>query len=227
MLWAAFIVLGFLAGSIPFGYLLGRARGIDLRKHGSGNIGATNAGRVLGKRVGRICLVLDVLKGLLPSLGAGFAHGLVSMQPLSERDAWLWLAVASAAMLGHIFPPWLGFKGGKGVAAGFGAMLGVVPLLTVPTLAAAVVFVVIARTTRYVGLASCLAAVGLPVFTFVWMSVAMPVLVDGLSGQRWPWAPLVVTAALGAMVVWRHRGNLVRMTKGTEHRLGESTWPTS
>lgn len=223
MMWIVLIIAAFLCGSIPFGFLLGKAQGIDLRKHGSGNIGATNAGRVLGKRIGRICLILDILKGFVPAIGAGLAHGLIGAPTLSQEQAWLWLAVASAAMLGHIFPPWLAFKGGKGVATGFGAMLGVAPYLTAPTLGAAVMFVITVRVTRYVGLASCVAAVSLPLMTWIWLEFAMPAMAarDG----AWPSAMLWVTAALGAMVIWRHRGNLVRMVKGTEPRAGETSKP--
>ncbi len=223
MIWIALIIAAFLCGSIPFGYLFGRARGIDLREHGSGNIGATNAGRVMGKRIGRVCMTLDILKGYVPTLGAGLAHGFIGTRTLSEEQAWLWLAVASAAMLGHIFPPWLGFKGGKGVATGFGAMLGVAPYLTAPTLAAAVIFIITVRVTRYVGFASCVAAVSLPVMTWIWLEFAMPAMME--READWPSAMLWVTAALGAMVIWRHRGNLVRMAKGTEPRAGESTKP--
>src|SRR5262245_15787887 len=123
-----------LSGSIPFGLLIARARGIDIRKHGSGNIGATNVWRVLGPGPGLLCLALDIAKGLIPTLAAGFALHLIPARALEPRDAWAWLGVVAAAILGHIFTPFASFKGGKGVATGLGALLGVWPFLTLPAL---------------------------------------------------------------------------------------------
>ena len=130
--WWIFIPLSFLAGSIPFGYLIGRAKSIDIRTVGSGNIGATNLGRALGKRFFYACFFLDMTKGMMPTLIAGhYMHTLGTMR-VGTSDAYWWLAVMIAAVLGHMFTPWLGFKGGKGVATGLGAMVGVLPAMAMP-----------------------------------------------------------------------------------------------
>lgn len=221
--WALWIALGYLAGSVPFGYLIARGRGVDIREHGSGNIGATNVGRVLGAKWGRVCLVLDVLKGLAPTLGAGLAMGMIGagarLVPASDSAAawgeghdWLWLAVAAATVLGHMFPVWLRLRGGKGVATGLGATLGVFPVLTVAAGAAVVVWLVSAKVTRYVSVSSCLAAGALPIVVAAEMAAA--------PGWGAGAAHLVVAAGLAAMVVWRHRGNLARVARGTEPRMG-------
>ena len=117
---ALFMLLcGYLAGSIPFGYLIGRLNGIDIRKHGSHNIGATNVTRVLGAAYGRICFVLDFLKGALPVLLIGSRIGLGS--PIGQ--GWSAVLVAAGCILGHMYPCWLNFKGGKGVATSIGALI--------------------------------------------------------------------------------------------------------
>jgi acyl-phosphate glycerol 3-phosphate acyltransferase len=137
-LWLSLLILSFLSGSIPFGLLIARARGVDIRRHGSGNIGATNVWRVLGRGPGLLCFALDVLKGLAPTLGAAWTTGLLGPRalpgPIDARSAWLWLVVMALAILGHMFSPWVGFRGGKGVATGLGALLGVWPFLTAPAL---------------------------------------------------------------------------------------------
>jgi acyl phosphate:glycerol-3-phosphate acyltransferase len=116
--WPIAMAIAFLAGSIPFGLLIAQAKGLDIRKHGSGNIGATNVARVLGMKLGLLCFGLDVLKGLGPTLGAGLAMGVVGTLEVPAIDAWWWLGVMSAAIFGHMFSPWIGFRGGKGVATG-------------------------------------------------------------------------------------------------------------
>jgi glycerol-3-phosphate acyltransferase PlsY len=213
MVWLLWLLGAYLLGAVPFGLLIGRVRGVDIRAHGSGNLGATNVGRVLGKPWGIGCFVLDLCKGLGPVLayhlsaaGPGFAAG----------QAWLaalaWLAVGVAAVLGHIFPVWLKFKGGKGVATSLGALLGYYPVLTVPALIAAVIWLVVTKATAYVGLASVVAAVAMPV-----LAVAF-----GLAVGRDPGEVAVyggVCALLAALVVVRHRGNLARLRAGTEAKV--------
>src|SRR4051812_1167920 len=114
------VIVAFLAGSIPFGVLFARARGVNIREHGSGNIGATNAAHVLGKKVGALVLLCDAAKGALPVLGARWL-----MPQRLPGDDWTWgvAAVGLAAFIGHLAPPWLRFRGGKGVATGFGVMV--------------------------------------------------------------------------------------------------------
>ncbi len=212
--WWAWVMAGYLAGSIPFGLLIGWMRGVDIRQAGSGNVGATNVGRLLGRPWGVGCFVLDVLKGLAPVLAAGWAMGLLGRIDLPPAQAWQWLAVAAAAVLGHVFPVWLKFKGGKGAATGFGVLLGFYPLLTWPGLAAMATWIVLVLGTRYVSLASMAAAVGLPVYLYLIWGVARHQPIDRLL-------PLLgVTAALALLVVVRHRGNIGRLLAGTESKIG-------
>ncbi|MBX3365055.1 MAG: glycerol-3-phosphate 1-O-acyltransferase PlsY [Phycisphaeraceae bacterium] len=211
MFWPIAIAVAFLAGSIPVGLILARTRGIDIRRHGSKNIGATNVARVLGLRLGLLCFGLDVLKGLLPTLVAGFAAGLVGRIALPSEEAWWWLGVMAAAIMGHMFSPWVGFRGGKGVATGLGALLGVFPALAAPGLAAFALWLVTFRLWRIVSLSSCLAAAALPVCT-----VALFALADELS-SGWPF--LICGGGIAALVIFKHRSNLKRLMEGTEPRF--------
>ncbi len=217
MPWHLLIPVAFLCGSIPFGLLIGRARGIDIRKHGSGNIGATNVWRVLGRGPGMTCFLLDVLKGLAPTIAAGWWAGLLSPRIPPAEQGWLWLAVMGASILGHMFTPFADFRGGKGVATGLGALLGVFPFLTLPALVCFGVWVVAAAITRYVSVASCLAALALPalVVAFNWGRLREP-------GMQ-PF--LIVTAAIAALVIARHRANIKRLIAGTENRIGARAKP--
>jgi glycerol-3-phosphate acyltransferase PlsY len=213
--WLAWVAIGYLCGSIPFGLLLGRCRGVDIRKHGSGNIGATNAGRVLGWPWGVTCLVLDVLKGLGPVFLGGWAMGLIGgAEEPSALEAWRWLAVAAAAVVGHVFPIWLKLKGGKGVATGLGAVLGIWPTLTVPALLAVGVWGLLAAIFKYVSLASIVAAAVIPGFLLVrvWLWG------EPLAGVM-PY--LIVSSLIAALVVLRHSSNLKRLLAGCEPRLDE------
>lgn len=226
-----FILAGgaFLVGSIPVGYLLARAKGVDIRAHGSGNIGATNVGRVLGKRLGILCFVLDALKGFTPVvIAALLLH--INNDPTRMLDgatAWAWLAAAAATILGHVFTPWLGFKGGKGVATGLGALLGVVPLFTLPVLVAAGVWFGALRVWRYVSLSSILAAASLPPMVLLIGGVLLRTdrlgvystqPVSRLVGALMPY--LVVATLLALLVIVRHRGNIKRLRDGSEPKVG-------
>ena len=121
--WVPFVLLAYLCGSIPMGLCIGFSRGMDIRTQGSRNIGATNCGRVLGRPWGVLCFILDVLKGLGPVLGAGLVLGYAGRSDLGSSEAWQWLCIAAAAVLGHVFPVWLKFQGGKGVATSVGMMI--------------------------------------------------------------------------------------------------------
>jgi glycerol-3-phosphate acyltransferase PlsY len=215
-LWLSLLILSFLSGSIPFGLLIALARGVDIRRHGSGNIGATNVWRVLGRGPGLLCFALDVLKGLAPTLGAAWTTGLLGPRalpgPIDARSAWLWLAVMALAILGHMFSPWVGFRGGKGVATGLGALLGVWPFLTVPALGALAVWIITAKWSRYVSVASCAAAVALPILALLWSRLG------SAPADAWPF--VLSTAALGLLVIYKHRANLRRLMRGTENRIG-------
>lgn len=213
--WLIAILLGYLAGSIPFGLLLGRLKGIDIRQHGSGNVGATNCGRVLGKTFGLLCFLLDVLKGALPVLLVGWWMGVLGRAEVPVAETLAWLAVAVAAVLGHVFPVWLKFKGGKGVATGFGVILGLWPVMTLPALLAGITWAVVAAWKRYVSLASVVAAAALPLYLIgVAVALGRPI------QQVWPF--LLVAILMMLVVVIRHRTNLVRLRQGTEPKLGST-----
>jgi glycerol-3-phosphate acyltransferase PlsY len=191
-------VAGFLSGSVPFGYFAGRLRGIDIREHGSGNIGATNVIRVLGKGIGVPVFGLDLLKGLIPCLvmaGRGAESGVLVL-------------TGFCAILGHMFTPWLGFKGGKGVATAAGVLVGIAP---VPVLVALVVWLAFFFVTRYVSLASMMAGVAVAVT----MAVQM-----GLSG-KWDGVLLGFGVVLALLVILRHRANIGRLLAGTESKAGQ------
>ena len=200
--WTLGLVGAYLLGSIPFGYLVGRMGGIDIRQWGSKNVGATNVARILGWRRGAFVLALDVLKGAA-AVGL-LARGLADWVEPGQRPLFLVLA-AAAAVIGHTFPCWLKFKGGKGVATALGVWL---VLAWLPTAIALGVWLVVVAIFRYVSLASIFAAAALP--AAVWLFRAK----DGSD------TPLVVFAALlGLLVVARHAGNIVRIAKGTENRI--------
>lgn len=217
--WIGCWIGAFVAGSIPFGLLIARAHGIDIRTKGSGNIGATNVGRVLGKRWGMLCFLLDAMKGALPVLWAGWSLGLfpaggwrpeaTALEPWTQAG---WIITALAAVLGHMFTPWAGFKGGKGVATAFGALLAMWPIATIPVVGAGVIFAATALLSRYVSLGSILASIALPVLVWLW-------------GGRDLWPTVTLTAILGAGVIWKHRSNIARLRAGTENRLQGATHP--
>jgi glycerol-3-phosphate acyltransferase PlsY len=213
------ILLAYAVGTIPFGLIIARARGIDIRRHGSGNIGATNVGRVLGRRVGAACFVLDLAKGLVPTLAAGVATGSAGRLDLPSAQAGGWVCVAAAAVLGHVFPVWLRFKGGKGVATGLGAILAVYPVLTAAAAGAVLVWLATAAISRYVSLSSCVAALSLPVFAALIGAAASYRRGEAVTIEP---AYLVATGALAALVLWTHRANIARLRAGTEFRIGQA-----
>jgi len=186
------ILLGYLIGSVPNGYLLGKLAGVDIQNVGSGNIGAANVARTLGKWQGALTLVADAAKGFLPVFVA-LELGLSSVN----------LAlVAIAAFLGHLYPVFLKFRGGKGVATGLGALLALAPLATAVLI---VVFAAVALSTRLVSLSSIAAAVATPVI--LWLFNQQAVIVG-------------VGLFFGAMITLRHRSNIQRILAGTEPRFG-------
>jgi len=194
------VIIAYLLGSIPFGYLIVRKKlGDDIRQSGSGGTGATNVSRRAGKTAGVITLVLDALKG---SLAVLIANG------LSPNVGWIIAAAAMAAIVGHMFPVWLGFRGGKGVATGVGVFSILAPIAV---LCAGVIFVGIVLLTRYVSLGSIIAAASIPLF--VWLQ---SVFVEPLADLR----SLLMAAIAGAvLIVFAHRGNIARLARGTEARI--------
>jgi acyl phosphate:glycerol-3-phosphate acyltransferase len=194
MTWL-FVVLAYLLGSLPTSYLMARwVRGLDLRQHGSGNLGATNAFRVLGWRSAAPVVVVDVLKGWVPAALFPFWDG-------SAVLGWA-LAYGTAAIVGHVLSVWVGFKGGKGVATSAGVFLALAPWAV---LMGFVVWGVTLVLTRIVSLASILAALVLPVAVF---ATNAPRLVVWLS------------LALSIFVIYAHRANIRRLARGEEHRFG-------
>lgn len=215
--WLAFVAGAYVVGSIPFGLLLARSRGVDIRREGSGNIGATNVGRVLGRRLGIFCFVLDVAKGAVPVLAYGWWSGAITGEAIvgeagGAGEAGRWILVAAAGMTGHVLPVWLKFKGGKGVATGLGVTLAMWPAVTIAGLGSALCWLLLVQLTGYVSLGSVVAAVALPLLT------ALAGWLCGLSAPAIG-AFTLVTAGLGGMVVYRHRSNLQRLAEGTEERV--------
>lgn len=216
LIWLAWILGAFLIGSIPFGVIIARAHGIDIRSVGSGNTGATNVGRTLGLSWGIVCFILDAAKGATPVLVSGFVMGTLGARP-EANDLYAtsaWLAVGFAAILGHVFSLFLRLRGGKGVATAFGAFISMWPLMTIPTIVGGVVFFVVRKTTGYMSLASIIAAWSIPV------AVIVIALIDGETGFESILPPLVAGAAIGCLVTVRHRSNIGRIMAGTEPRTG-------
>jgi acyl phosphate:glycerol-3-phosphate acyltransferase len=205
MLTFAVVGIGsYLLGSIPFGYLAGRMAGIDIRKCGSGNVGATNVIRTLGKAYGYPVFIADFLKGF----AAVKVSLLIAMRMQSGWNSpeMLGILAAISSVIGHSFPVWLRFKGGKGVATSAGALLGLAP---VAALVGAAIWVLTFWLTRYVSVASIAAAAALPFIILIttWLSRT-----DGRS-------LFYSSVCLAAVVIWRHRSNLSRLIRGTEPRF--------
>jgi glycerol-3-phosphate acyltransferase PlsY len=198
--WSSYVttaLASYLIGSFPTGYLLARLRGIDIRKSGSGNIGATNVFRTLGKPSGVLVLLVDALKGFIPAYGARYLfHGPPAFVEYHCITAGFF------AIIGHNYTCWLGFKGGKGIATSAGVMIGLAPMALLITLAA---WLLIFALGRYVSLASIVAAVILP----------FAVLITSRSA-----AMLVLSTLLSILAIYKHRTNMQRLIAGTENRFG-------
>jgi acyl-phosphate glycerol 3-phosphate acyltransferase len=201
------LLLSYLTGAVPFGYLVARARGIDIFKEGSGNIGATNVGRVLGRKFGILVFLLDFAKGAVPVAVASWAAGRLD---LSLPPHTLPVLAGLAAFLGHLFPLYLNFRGGKGVATGAGVVAFLLPL---PALGAVLVWLAVVCATRYVSLASLLAVVGLCVIRLA--------TAPSLFGEDAVILNLFCLLAAG-LVVERHRANITRLLHGNENQLKDS-----
>jgi glycerol-3-phosphate acyltransferase PlsY len=201
----AVVVIGsYLLGSIPFGYVAGRIAGIDIRKCGSGNVGATNVIRTLGKGYGYPVFVADFSKGF----GAVKMSMLIAtrLQPEWNSSEMFGIAAAVSSVLGHSFPVWLHFKGGKGVATSAGALFGLAP---VAALVGAAVWIVTFALTRYVSVASVAAAAALPII----------ILITTWLRQTAGKSLFYSSVCLATVVIWRHRSNLSRLMHGTEARF--------
>ncbi len=230
----------YVIGATPFAFIIARGKGIDLRKVGSGNVGATNCGRACGRPWGYLCFALDVAKGLAPVLIVGMmlrpegsaAVATVFGPPqfsigwlLTGYDAtaakfgpppWVpspveqaaWLLTGCCAIMGHIFPFWLRFRGGKGVAAALGVVLGIWPFFTSAGVVALGVWVIVTLISRYVSLGSIVAALAfVPAFLWFWPNKEL-------------WLMAIFAAAMCALIIFRHRANISRLLAGTENKIG-------
>jgi len=195
------IAAAYLLGAVPFGLLIGKLKNIDIREHGSGNIGATNVLRVLGKPLGITTFILDALKGFVPSF---FFPGIAEqISPGVMNDQVLSVLCGAFAIIGHNFPVFLRFKGGKGIATSAGVLIGISPWAALSGVCA---WVVIFFTTRYVSLASIIAAAAVIAAGWILHRDGSLVL------------PIVLTI-LGLLAILRHKANIIRLLNGTENRF--------
>jgi glycerol-3-phosphate acyltransferase PlsY len=195
------VILSYVSGSIPAAYLAGKWKGVDLREHGSGNLGATNVLRVLGARVGLTVFAVDIAKGGLPVWFFPPETGATG-----DTQTWIAVACGVAAILGHVRPLFLGFrKGGKGVATACGVFLALAPLQTALAL---LIFLVVVMSSGFVSLASLTAVVALPVFLAVSIGWRSPL--------------FLVSVVTVLFVFWTHRPNIERLRNGTEFRFGKA-----
>jgi len=208
MLTAILIISSYLFGSIPFAWIFARAKGIDLRKVGSGNIGATNLSRALGRKWAYLCFALDTLKGFLPIFIASRL-----LQPSDNFNTFWCLAVGVAAILGHIFPVYLNFKGGKGVATSFGVALGFWPYYTISAVISLAVWIIIVLIFRYISLASMIASIAFAAA----LSLAILLNPDWQLSALWPL--LIVACAIPFLVIILHRQNISRILAGSEPKI--------
>ncbi len=201
MTFFVLLLIAYLIGSIPTSFILGKLlRGIDLREHGSRNVGATNAMRVLGKPVGIAALFVDAAKGFFPTLLFPLISGESASGFLSQENQAL--CIGLAAVIGHIFTIFLKYKGGKGVATGIGVYLALAPKALLLTFSICLILV---ASTRYVSLGSLTGAILLPIFLL-------------LVGPR-SLLLVIFTVLLGGLVIWRHRENIKRLVQGTESKI--------
>jgi glycerol-3-phosphate acyltransferase PlsY len=208
------IPLAYLIGSIPFGLLVGFARGIDVRTAGSGNIGATNVARLLGKKFFFLVFLLDLGKSLVPML---IASAMVHPRDLRDWVVYvLWLGVGFAAVLGHMFSVFLKFKGGKGVATSAGMMLGLFPYYTLPGAIAIGVFILVFLIWDMISLGSIVAACSFPI---IYLLLG---LIRGwdVFGQQLPL--LIFACVIALLITYKHRANIARIRAGTENKFRKS-----
>ena len=211
------MIISYLTGSIPFGFIFGKLKGIDIREHGSKNIGATNAGRVLGKQYFYLSLILDALKGFIPTFIAGnilFSQAETHINDINEQWLYLiWLAVAFCAVAGHNWPCWLKFKGGKGVATSLGIVMAIYPYYTFPGIIALISWLIIVKASGYVSLGSMLSATVF-LLSFIFMLILFP---DWQIKSLWPL--LVFSIIMVAILIYRHKSNIKRLRQGTENKF--------
>jgi acyl phosphate:glycerol-3-phosphate acyltransferase len=230
-------LLAFLLGSIPFGLIIAKAKGINIRDHGSGNIGATNVLRVIGKKYGITCLLLDALKGFIPVMiavnlvqiaGKTNALHLAALDPFALilpateqfKGQLVHVLTALAAVLGHNYSPWVGFRGGKGIATSAGVLLALMPAGIVLL---AMVWLIVFAASRYVSLASIVAAAALPLITHIGARFhhlnndkSLPTLWEA---GTWNKPLFFFSVVIAILAIWKHQSNIQRLLAGTEHRF--------
>lgn len=220
-------IFAFLLGSIPFGLLIAKSRGINIREHGSGNIGATNVLRIVGKKYGITCFVLDFLKGLIPAL---LAYNLYKFTGADEtmtiaairhyafdlggdqfKAQSLQVFTGLCSILGHNYSPWVNFKGGKGIATSAGVLIALMPF---GLLILVVIFILTYKISRYVSVASILAAASLP-FLVLYGSWSH----GKLAAGTWNKPLLIFAIFIALMAIWKHRSNVKNLLAGKEHKF--------
>ncbi len=202
-----FCLIAFLTGGIPFGYLVGRlVLKDDIRNHGSGNIGATNVGRVIGWKWGIFVLILDAIKGLVPTLSAKLYLQSQSMEADSVLTSTILTGIC--AIIGHMYPVWLKLRGGKGVATALGVVLVISPIASAVALG---LFLAVVATTRIVAMASIVASLGFATTQLVMLGKS------ALEVQKLPLT--LFSIVVPGLIIWRHRSNIARMWKGKENRI--------
>lgn len=224
-------LIAFIMAATPFGLILGRIlKGIDIREHGSGNIGTTNVFRILGKGPGITCLILDILKGFIPVLLAinllqfgdrepiphlTFLDSLRQTLPATQQLFVQTIHVLTAlfAILGHNYSPWLAFKGGKGIATSAGVLIALMPFAIIILI---IIFLIVFLISRYVSLASIISAASLPFLT-LWGSWHHGRIQDG----TWNIPLFIFSLVIGALAIWKHRSNIQRLRNGTENRFSK------
>ena len=202
-----FIAIGvaaYLFGSVPWAFIIGRINGIDIRKQGSGNVGATNVMRVLGRKWGIMCFVLDFLKGLLPVLAVKI---LISQKILTEAPDALIITAGLSSVAGHIWSVFLKFKGGKGMATGGGVLVGIAPYSFICT---GLIWLILFYSTRYVSAASVIAAAALPISSFIFSKT-------GIWTLSTPFQIFLLVLAI--VTIAKHHTNIGRLINGTEHKF--------
>lgn len=208
------IVISYFIGAIPVGYLIAKGiKGIDIRTVGSGNVGATNVGRVLGWYYGIVCFILDALKGIFAILFvSGWNKWLSLSIYASYEDLTFYVICGIVAILGHLFPIYLKFKGGKGVATAFGVFMFFIPI---PTVIASAIWLFSVLLFRYISIASILAAISLPIMIKI---IGIPDRIPGYSGH-YNLSLFIVSLTVSLLVIIRHIPNIKRLINGTEPRV--------
>lgn len=206
--------IAYLLGSVPFGLIVGKSRGIDVRTAGSGNIGATNVGRLLGKKFFFLVFFLDLLKSFVPMTIASILVHQLSPLDRTRSIHLMWLLVGFAAVIGHMFSMFLRFKGGKGVATSAGMMLGLMPYFTMPGVLSIAIFILVFYAWRYISLGSIVAACAFPL---VYLAMGYRMGWDVFGAQL----PLLIfSCVIALLITFKHRSNIGRLMKGTENKFG-------